>query len=57
MQATGYARSLGHYEHEQDILRQDIIKLSRIGLTAAKHARFTTGLEPIILGVGQPSLG
>ena len=52
MQATGYAGSLGHYEHEQDILRQDIIKLSRIGLTAAKHARFTPGLEPIILGVG-----
>ena len=32
-----------------------IVKLSRIGLTDAQHARFTTGLEPIILEVGQAS--
>ncbi len=36
--------------------RDGIVKLSRIGLTAPRHARFTTGLEPIILGVDQPSL-
>ena len=31
------------------------VKLSRIGLTDPQHAPFTTGLEPIILGVGRPS--
>ena len=31
------------------------VKLSRIGLTDPQHGLFTTGLEPIILGVGQPS--
>ena len=39
-----------------DMCMWGIVKLSRIGLTAPQHARFTTGLEPIILGVGQPSL-
>ena len=34
---------------------QGIVKLSRIGLTDPQQGRFTTGLEPIILGVGQPS--
>ena len=33
-----------------------IVKLSTIGLTVPQHARFTTGLEPIILGIDQPSL-
>ena len=35
--------------------REGIVKLSRIGLPDPQHARLTKGLEPIILGVGQPS--
>mgnify|MGYP002637660896 CR=1 FL=1 len=31
------------------------VKLSRIWLTHPRHAGFTRALEPIILGVGQPS--
>ena len=31
------------------------VKLTKTRLTAPQHAWFTTGLEPIILGVGQPS--
>ena len=31
-----------------------IVKLNRIGMTAPKHARFTTGFESIILGVARP---
>ena len=33
-----------------------IVKLSGLGLTDPQHTPFTTRLEPIILGVGQPNL-
>ena len=54
-----YLRENGHATgREEDIdlaLREGIVKLSRIALTDPQHARFTTGLEPIILGVDRPS--
>ena len=31
------------------------VKLTKSQLTDPQHARFTTGPEPIIFGVGQPS--
>ena len=37
------------------VLVQRYCQVKRIGLTDPQHAWFTTGLEPIILGVGQPS--
>ena len=38
-----------------DLPGEGIVRLSRIGLTDPQHAWFTTGLEPIILGVSPPS--
>ena len=46
----------GHREREYAERWRRIVKLSRIGLIDPQHARLATGLEPIILGVGQPSL-
>ena len=34
--------------------RQGIVKLSGIAMIDPQHTGFATGLEPIILGVGQP---
>ena len=37
------------------IMQEGIVQLSKIGMTDPQYARFTTGLESIILGGGQPS--
>ena len=36
------------------IVRNGIVKLSGIAMIDPQHTGFATGLEPIILGVGQP---
>ena len=38
----------------RDLIQEGIVKLSGIAMIDPQHTGFATGLEPIILGVGQP---